>query len=269
MLNTDFGLVNQILGTNIAVADRAQPGPVLGPDGQPVDGLPVLLPRLLGCATAIPEDLKEAAFVDGASSRHAFRTVVLPLLLVATAPLLVTTFAFNFNNYTLIELLTQGGPFPGALIDGGSTDLLINFTFRRRSTNQPAARPGVGHRDGDLRDRRNGVGVRVPPDQATRGDRTMSMSDIATKPATPTVEVAKPLKADRMPFGRWLRLVGWRHVVAIIFVVWALFPVVLRRQPGVLRRQHPHRGVPAGAHGLRRRSCIVPTKFSLDNFTSC
>ena len=60
--------------------------------------------------------------------------MVLPLLLVATAPLLVTTFAFNFNNYTLIELLTGGGPFPGTFIDGGSTDLLINFTSARRST---------------------------------------------------------------------------------------------------------------------------------------
>ena len=28
-----------------------------------------------------------------------------------------------------------------------------------------------------------------------------------------------------MPFGRWLRLVGWRHLVAIVFVIWALFPV--------------------------------------------
>ena len=66
---------------------------------------------------------------------------MLPLLLVATAPLLVTTFAFNFNNYTLIELLTGGGPFPGTVSDGGSTDLLINYTYRigvhRR---QPAAR---------------------------------------------------------------------------------------------------------------------------------
>ena len=55
---------------------------------------------------------------------------MLPLLLVATAPLLVTTFAFNFNNFTLIQLLTEGGPFPGSVLDGGSTDLLINYTYR-------------------------------------------------------------------------------------------------------------------------------------------
>ena len=93
-------------------------------------GFPYFFLVCSGALTAIPTDLKEAAFVDGASGRYAFRTVVLPLLLVATAPLLVTTFAFNFNNYTLIELLTRGGPFPGTVNDGGSTDLLINFTFR-------------------------------------------------------------------------------------------------------------------------------------------
>ena len=44
----------------------------------------------------------------------------------------------NFNNYTLIEMLTSGGPFPGQISDGGSTDLLINWTFRKafNDTNQ-------------------------------------------------------------------------------------------------------------------------------------
>ena len=35
----------------------------------------------------------------------------------------------------------------------------------------------------------------------------------------------RTIKAERMPFGRWLRLIGWRHLVAIAFCVWALFPV--------------------------------------------
>ena len=32
-------------------------------------------------------------------------------------------------------------------------------------------------------------------------------------------------ETQRMPFGRWMRLVGWRHVVAVVMIVWALFPV--------------------------------------------
>ena len=33
------------------------------------------------------------------------------------------------------------------------------------------------------------------------------------------------IRPERMAFGRWLRLIGWRHAVAILFVIWALFPV--------------------------------------------
>ena len=131
MLNTDFGLINQVLGSDIGWLTEPNLARFSVLMVNLWMGFPYFFLVCSGALTAIPEDLKEAAFVDGASGRYAFRTVVLPLLLVATAPLLVTTFAFNFNNYTLIELLTQGGPFPGTINDGGSTDLLINFTFRK------------------------------------------------------------------------------------------------------------------------------------------
>ena len=130
MLNTDFGLINQILGQNIPWLETTSLARFSILMVNLWAGFPYFFLVCSGALTSIPADLKEAAFVDGASSRYAFRTVVLPLLLVATAPLLVTTFAFNFNNYTLIELLTGGGPFPGSVLDGGSTDLLINYTFR-------------------------------------------------------------------------------------------------------------------------------------------
>jgi arabinogalactan oligomer/maltooligosaccharide transport system permease protein len=130
MLNTDFGLINQILTVQIPWLTEPNLARFSILMVNLWAGFPYFFLVCSGALTAVPEDLKEAAYVDGASSRHAFRTVVLPLLLVATAPLLVTTFAFNFNNYALIELLTGGGPFPGAAIDGGSTDLLINYTIR-------------------------------------------------------------------------------------------------------------------------------------------
>jgi len=131
MLNTDFGLVNQLFSSNIGWLTETNLARFSVLMVNLWMGFPYFFLVCSGALTAIPEDLKEAAYVDGASSRHAFRTVVLPLLLVATAPLLVTTFAFNFNNFTLIELLTGGGPYPGTFNDGGSTDLMINFTFRK------------------------------------------------------------------------------------------------------------------------------------------
>ena len=53
-----------------------------------------------------------------------------------------------------------------------------------------------------------------------------------------------------MPFGRWLRLVGWRHLVAIIFVVWALFPAFYVINLAFSGGQHADRGVPAEQAGV-------------------
>ncbi len=130
MLNSDFGIVNQILGANIQWLTDPWLARFSVLFVNLWLGFPYFFLVCMGALTSVPADLKEAAFVDGASSRYAFRTVVLPLLLVATAPLLITTFAFNFNNYTLINLLTGGGPFQTSAINGGSTDLLINYTLR-------------------------------------------------------------------------------------------------------------------------------------------
>ena len=43
---------------------------------------------------------------------QAFRAVVFPLLLVAVAPLLIASFAFNFNNYNIIGLTTEWRAVP-------------------------------------------------------------------------------------------------------------------------------------------------------------
>ena len=54
----------------------------------------------------------------------------MPLLLVAVGPLLIATFAFNFNNFSVVYLLTKGGPFEGGQTDIGATDLLITMAYR-------------------------------------------------------------------------------------------------------------------------------------------
>jgi ABC-type sugar transport system permease subunit len=78
---------------------------------------------------SIPSDLKEAAFVDGATGPKAFRKVTFPLILIAVAPVLISSFAFNFNNYNVITLLTGGGPpKPGRI--AGDTDILLTYTTK-------------------------------------------------------------------------------------------------------------------------------------------
>jgi arabinogalactan oligomer/maltooligosaccharide transport system permease protein len=83
----------------------------------------------LGALQGIPTDLSEAAYVDGATGWKTFKRVVFPLLLIAVAPLLISSFAFNFNNFNAIELLTGGGPFSPAE-SAGRTDILISYTYR-------------------------------------------------------------------------------------------------------------------------------------------
>jgi ABC-type sugar transport system permease subunit len=93
-------------------------------------GFPYMFLICSGALQAVPVELKEAARVDGAGAATVFRNVTLPLLLVATTPLLIGSFAFNFNNFVLPYLLTNGGPpVPGSVVPVGQTDLLITFTF--------------------------------------------------------------------------------------------------------------------------------------------
>ena len=84
-----------------------------------------------GSLQAIPAELAEAASVDGANPRQIFRRITLPLLLQILAPLLIASFAFNFNNFNLIFLLTGGGPRDvlGGQV-AGATDILISYTYR-------------------------------------------------------------------------------------------------------------------------------------------
>jgi ABC-type sugar transport system permease subunit len=82
-----------------------------------------------GALSSIPEDLTEAAKVDGANGPMRFRRITFPLLLISVAPLLIASFAFNFNNFNLIYLLTEGRPpVPGSI--AGRTDILISYTYK-------------------------------------------------------------------------------------------------------------------------------------------
>lgn len=94
-------------------------------------GYPYMLIVSLGALQSIPSDLYEAAEIDGGSRFQQFRHITLPLLLVAVGPLLIGSFAYNFNNFTVIDLVTEGGPpRPGTSTPAGHTDILISYTYR-------------------------------------------------------------------------------------------------------------------------------------------
>ncbi len=94
-------------------------------------GFPYMMTVSLGALQSIPDELYEAAKVDGAGKWNRFWKITFPLLMTTVAPLLVGSFAFNFNNFVNIYLLTGGGPpLPGTTTPAGATDILISYTYK-------------------------------------------------------------------------------------------------------------------------------------------
>lgn len=94
-------------------------------------GYPYMMLLCSGALQAIPSDIYEAASVDGASGWQRFRDITFPLLLVGLGPLLIASFTFNFNNFTVIYAYNEGRPpIPGTPTPAGYTDILISYTFR-------------------------------------------------------------------------------------------------------------------------------------------
>ncbi|EKP0307969.1 maltose ABC transporter permease MalF [Aeromonas veronii] len=94
-------------------------------------GYPYMMILCMGLLKAIPEDLYEASAMDGAGPVQNFFKITVPLLMKPLTPLLIASFAFNFNNFVLIQLLTNGAPdIIGASTPAGTTDLLVSYTYR-------------------------------------------------------------------------------------------------------------------------------------------
>lgn len=128
--NQDFGLINNVTGLNINWFGDATTAKIAVLLTNLWMGFPYMFLVSTGALQAIPEDLTEAARIDGAGGFAGFRRITFPLLLVTVAPLLVATFAFNFNNFGAIFLLTGGGPFSPDNPSAGGTDILISYTYR-------------------------------------------------------------------------------------------------------------------------------------------
>lgn len=94
-------------------------------------GYPYMMIVCMGLLKAIPHDLYEASAIDGASVWQNFTKITMPLLIKPLMPLMIASFAFNFNNFVLIQLLTQGRPsMIGTSTPAGHTDLLVSYTYR-------------------------------------------------------------------------------------------------------------------------------------------
>ncbi|HIA3891707.1 TPA: ABC transporter permease subunit [Klebsiella pneumoniae] len=92
-------------------------------------GFPFVFAMTTGVLQAIPDDLYEAATMDGASAFTRLRTITLPLVLYAIAPIIITQYTFNFNNFNIIYLFNNGGPAVAGSNAGG-TDILVSWIYK-------------------------------------------------------------------------------------------------------------------------------------------
>lgn len=133
MMNQEFGFINNVLFGGAAIPWLTDPW-LAKLSILIVNlwlGFPYMFLVCTGALQSIPDELTEAAQMDGAKPFQAFRMIKLPLLLTAIAPLLISSFAFNFNNFNLIYMLTGGGPRDvSAGVNVGSTDILISMVYK-------------------------------------------------------------------------------------------------------------------------------------------
>src|SRR5450830_1199179 len=132
MLNPRFGFINEVLLGGAHVPWLTDPW-LAKVSVLLVNlwlGFPYMFLICTGALQAIPGDVIESARMDGAGALRILRSMTLPLLMISVAPLLISSFAFNFNNFTLIYMLTGGGPnFEGSPILVGHTDILISMVY--------------------------------------------------------------------------------------------------------------------------------------------
>lgn len=85
-------------------------------------GMPQTTVALLAGLQNTPDELHEAAALDGAGAWRRFRTVTWPALKPVALAITALNFIWNFNSFALVYVLTNGGP-------GGRTRLPMLFAY--------------------------------------------------------------------------------------------------------------------------------------------
>jgi arabinogalactan oligomer/maltooligosaccharide transport system permease protein len=86
-------------------------------------GVPFMMMVASGALQTIPEELYEAAVIDGATPFQQHWKITIPLIRPAMIPATVLGIIWTFNNFIAVYLITGGGP-------NHKTDILLTYIYR-------------------------------------------------------------------------------------------------------------------------------------------
>jgi len=99
-------------------------------------GFPYVYVLVSGILQSIPEEIHEAATIDGVNAWQRFTNITFPSIMLVAAPVFITQYTGNFNNFSVIYLFNNGGP--GSLGNSaGTTDILISWVYKMSMGGSP------------------------------------------------------------------------------------------------------------------------------------
>jgi len=105
-LNTEWGAFSACLITNIWL------------------GFPFMMIIALGGLQSIPDELYEAADIDGASWWHKLKNITIPLLKPVMIPAITLGIIWTFNNFNVVWLVSNGGE------PSDTTHILVSWVYK-------------------------------------------------------------------------------------------------------------------------------------------
>ncbi len=90
----------------------------------------------LGALQEVPAELIEAAQIDGASKWQRIRNVIIPMISPTTFFLVISSIIGSFQNFTVIQALTEGGPGQATTVMSVN---IVRTAFTKFETSQASA----------------------------------------------------------------------------------------------------------------------------------
>ena len=122
------GLINSIFGTEVDFLAGSLSARVSVIAVNVWLGVPFMVVMLLGALQAVPQDMYEAASLEGVPPRRQFTQLTFPAIKNTVVTLSLLDFIWSFNMFNTIYLLTRGNPYV-AFGEPGATDILVTYIY--------------------------------------------------------------------------------------------------------------------------------------------